>query len=333
MANMEVDVEIQRRGVGERRSRRSVRLNRTVRERQDQCIWTVKDDFDIMGRKEGDDKVNKVDSTHPKAYVFVGFKRKTNSDAASECTRDVIIDGINSATSIGIVIAIELSKILGSFICIEFIFIDSLHRISTENLIQLIQTIDLSSEHRIAAIVRVPGLYSDLVTFALDAGASGTVFPHINTLEEAAVVVLKCCYAYSGGKRSLSPSALIVGVTDIALLRTSHEKVANANVAVYENSQQLAVKNIEIAATSGLNGLTFGPKDLRISLGLPSKQVEEFDDPGVPEAIARLIAVSEKYRKPLMIVAFKVPAKSSRWIDKSRILITSADLYSVTKGH
>ena len=76
-----------------------------------------------------------------------------------------------------------------------------------------------------------------------------------------------------------------------------------------------------------------GPGDLRVSLGLPSKRVGEYDDPRFLVAIDRLIEVSQKYRKPLMTVAFKVSAKSDRWISKFSLLLTSADIISVVNGH
>lgn len=45
-----------------------------------------------------------------------------------------------------------------------------LSAVDAENLIQLVQTINLSSEGNTVAIVRVPSEHSDLLTHALDAG-------------------------------------------------------------------------------------------------------------------------------------------------------------------
>jgi 2-keto-3-deoxy-L-rhamnonate aldolase RhmA len=63
-------------------------------------------------------------------------------------------------------------------------------------------------------------------------GAGGIVFPHIDTPEEAAEAVKKCRYAYSNGDRSLAPAVLVPGITDIAPQGSSHERVADENIAV-----------------------------------------------------------------------------------------------------
>jgi 4-hydroxy-2-oxoheptanedioate aldolase len=63
-------------------------------------------------------------------------------------------------------------------------------------------------------------------------GASGIIFPHIDTAEDARLAVSKCRYACSGGERSLSPSALIAGGSDMVPPSTTHESVADAHIAV-----------------------------------------------------------------------------------------------------
>lgn len=98
--------------------------------------------------------------------------------------------------------------------------------------------------------------------------------------------------------------------------------------------EQLALENVEaIASTAGVNSLMLGPGDLRVSLGLPSKRVGEFDHPKFLAAVDRLIQVSQIYRKPLMTVAFKVSARTDSWISKFGLLLTSADIISVVNGH
>ena len=66
--------------------------------------------------------------------------------------------------------------------------------------------------------------------FAL--GAAGIIFPHVDTAAQAAACVAKVKYPYSGGERSLSPSALIAGATDMAPPGSSHEIVADRHIAV-----------------------------------------------------------------------------------------------------
>jgi 2-keto-3-deoxy-L-rhamnonate aldolase RhmA len=67
---------------------------------------------------------------------------------------------------------------------------------------------------------------------AFKIGAGGIIFPHIDTPEQAAEAVTKCRYAYSGGDRSLAPAVLVPGATDVAPPGSSHELVADKNIAV-----------------------------------------------------------------------------------------------------
>ena len=83
----------------------------------------------------------------------------------------------------------------------------------------------------------------------------------------------------------------------------------------------------------GVNALMLGPGDLRLSLGLPPKKFGEEDDPRFLDAVHRLIEVSRKYKKPLMTVSFKVNAAEDTWIQSFSMLMTSADIVSVQKGH
>ena len=69
-------------------------------------------------------------------------------------------------------------------------------------------------------------------SFPFATGAAGIVFPHIDTPEQAAEAARRSRYACSGGDRSLSPSALLQGITDIAPPGMSHTQVADSHVAV-----------------------------------------------------------------------------------------------------
>ncbi|RKF61697.1 4-hydroxy-2-oxovalerate aldolase [Erysiphe neolycopersici] len=224
-----------------------------------------------------------------------------------------------------------------SMLGFDFVMIDALHTaVDAENLIQLIQTINFTSEGNTVAIVRVPSANSDLLTHALDAGAAGIVFPHIDTPEEAALAVSKCRYACSGGDRSLSPTALIAGITDVAPHNSSHAHVADRNIAVIcQIESPLSVQNAEkIASVPGVNVLMIGAGDLRLSLGLPLKRNKaEPEDPCFLKMVNQVIEVSRKHKIPLMAVAFKVSPESMSWLHNFSLLLTSADIYSVVKAH
>ncbi|ROT37637.1 HpcH/HpaI aldolase/citrate lyase family protein [Sodiomyces alkalinus F11] len=220
---------------------------------------------------------------------------------------------------------------------LDFVMIDALHTaIDAENLYALIQTINFVSQGRTCAVVRVPSAESHLLAYALDAGASGIIFPHVDTAAEAAAAVKKVRYEYSGGERSLSPCALLNGITDMAPPGWSAERIADRNIAVIcQIESAVAVENVdEIARIPGVHSLMLGAGDLRVSLGLPSRT-----PPGTPEdprffaAVEKLIAAANAHDKALMTVAFKTNANDAGWLRNFSLVLTSADIVSVVKGH
>ncbi|KAF7591673.1 hypothetical protein BBP40_001251 [Aspergillus hancockii] len=218
----------------------------------------------------------------------------------------------------------------------DFIMVDAQHTpIDPENLVRIIQTINLSSEGKTVAVVRVPSAHSDLLTYALDAGAGGIIFPHIDTPEQAAEAVSKCRYAYSNGVRSLAPAVLVPGVTDQAPHGSSHERIADQHIAVIiQIESPLALDNADaIASVPGVSSLMLGVGDLRVAMKLPSRAVDGKDEPVLLEAIHRLVEVSQRRRMPLAIVAFKLSAGSSAWLKNFQLLLTTADFLCVVKGH
>ena len=65
-----------------------------------------------------------------------------------------------------------------------------------------------------------------------ESGAAGIIFPQVDTVAQAEAAVQKVRYAYSGGERSLSPLALVHGITDVAPEGWTAETIADRNVAV-----------------------------------------------------------------------------------------------------
>ncbi|KAL2758486.1 hypothetical protein ACRALDRAFT_1080299 [Sodiomyces alcalophilus JCM 7366] len=220
---------------------------------------------------------------------------------------------------------------------LDFVMIDALHTpIGAENLYALIQTVNFVSQGRTCVVVRVPSAESHLLTHALDAGASGIIFPHIDTAAEAAAAVKKVRYEYSGGERSLSPCALLNGITDVAPPGWSAETIADRNIAVIcQIESATAVENVnEIATTPGVHSLMLGAGDLRVSLGLPSRTPSGTpEDPRFFAAVEKLIAAGHAHNKALMTVAFKTNANDAGWLRNFSLVLTSADIISVVKGH
>lgn len=89
-----------------------------------------------------------------------------------------------------------------------------------------------------------------------------------------------------------------------------------------------------IASVEGVQALMLGAGDLRVSLGLPART-----PPGEPEprrffaAVDKLFEAAEAHKKALMTVAFKSNAEEAQWLGRFTLLVTSADIVSVVKGH
>ncbi|KAJ5574003.1 uncharacterized protein N7459_008430 [Penicillium hispanicum] len=216
----------------------------------------------------------------------------------------------------------------------DFIFVDTLHvPTNPETLVTLIQTITLASEGKTCALVRIPSPDSDLLPYALDAGASAIVFPQIDTAAQAAAAVYKVRYTYSGGTRSLSPLALLDGITNIAPEGWTAETIADRNIAVIcQIESVLGVQNVEaIAKTPGVNALMIGTTDLRGSLGLPLRNPKgKADDPKLSAAVDKIVATSKKYGIPILMPAFREDTDVN-WLRNFKIILTGVDILSVAK--
>jgi 4-hydroxy-2-oxoheptanedioate aldolase len=114
------------------------------------------------------------------------------------------------------------------------------------------------------AFVRPPLGDTATAARALDAGATGIVFPMVDTVADARALVEATKYP-PVGRRSWGPS-LAAALMDMA--PADYLARANGLVRVFAMIESArAVENVEaIAATPGLDGLFVGPYDLSISL-------------------------------------------------------------------
>ncbi|KAH7205197.1 macrophomate synthase [Fusarium oxysporum] len=219
----------------------------------------------------------------------------------------------------------------------DFIFVDTLHvPTNPETLVSLVQTINFASEGKTCALVRVPSPDSDLLPYALDAGAAGIVFPQVDTPEQAAAAVNKVRHAYSGGSRSISPIALLEGITNIAPEGWTSETIADRNVAVIcQIESTLGIENVDaIARTPGVNVLMVGVTDLKATLGIPVRNPGgRVDESKFYEAVAKMIATSKDTGIQLMIPAFRLNPNDVNWLRNFKLVVTSVDILSVLKCH
>ncbi|KJZ77310.1 hypothetical protein HIM_03034 [Hirsutella minnesotensis 3608] len=222
----------------------------------------------------------------------------------------------------------------------DFVFVDTLHAATNaETLVAIIQTINFASEGKTCTLVRVSGPESDLVkTIQLmnHRGAAGIIFPQVDTATEASAAVAKVRYAYAGGNRSLSPLALLDGITNTAPPGWTAETIADRNIAVIcQIESVLGVENAQsIAETPGVNALMLGAGDLRASLGLPLRNPPgQGEHPLFYEAVDKLVAASKKSGIPVMVPAFRTNPDTIDWLRNFKLILTSVDILNLVKAH
>ncbi|WVF66761.1 hypothetical protein IAT40_001503 [Kwoniella sp. CBS 6097] len=168
-----------------------------------------------------------------------------------------------------------------------------------ETIIEIIKTIQYAGEGQTATIVRVPSLDHQYAAWCLDAGASGIVFPHISTVEQAKAAV-KACRFPPHGHRSFPPSAFQLGFNDGAPNGGgAFENWARAAVILQIEDVEGAENAEEIAAVEQIDGLMVGPGDLALSLGLG------FADIGVNprwiELVTKITMAAKKHKLALLV--------------------------------
>jgi 2-keto-3-deoxy-L-rhamnonate aldolase RhmA len=144
-----------------------------------------------------------------------------------------------------------------------------------------IQRMIQAAGHRCPCIVRVPSNEAVWACKALDTGAAGIIFPHINNADDARSAVLAAKYPPDG-------------IRSIAVARAQRfgsrlqECVDTANletVLIAQAEHTDAVRNIEsILAVPGVDAILVGPLDLSASMNKPGRVT----DPEVAEAIGRV---------------------------------------------
>jgi 2-keto-3-deoxy-L-rhamnonate aldolase RhmA len=172
----------------------------------------------------------------------------------------------------------------------DFIFIDGQHALfSLETIGHIAQT---ALGCGVAPLVRVRSVDDPSIALILDNGASGIVFPDVNSAEEARRAVDACKFApigkrsVGGGYPQFDFAPLPVG-DSVRLLNES-----TLVVCMIETTEGLA--NVEqIAAIEGVDVLHVGCNDLLTAMGKPGK----FGDPEIVAAVERVIAVAAAHGK------------------------------------
>lgn len=160
------------------------------------------------------------------------------------------------------------SPLLVEFIAVanyDFVIIDLEHSLTD------MQTLDhmivTARSHGLAVLVRVPLERSHLVLPILDAGASGIVFPRIQSAEQARMAVRLCRYAPEGD-RGLSVHRHLNFQSDELAMRNQHVNDSVCVVLMIEDKS--GVENChELVRIEGVDVILEGAADLSASLGVP----------------------------------------------------------------
>jgi 4-hydroxy-2-oxoheptanedioate aldolase len=136
-----------------------------------------------------------------------------------------------------------------------------------------------------APFVRVPSFGSDLIGWALDAGAAGIVVPRSQGVADARAAVAATRYAAG---RGAAPGVRAAGYgRDPEYLPTADDR--RVLMIQIETAPALDVVD-EIAAIDGVDVLFLGPADLARELGLLGAAA---DHPQILEAAARIAAAAD----------------------------------------
>jgi len=172
----------------------------------------------------------------------------------------------------------------------DFLFVDAQHAMFTlERISEIVQT---ALGCGIAPLVRVRSCRDPNVPAILDGGASGIVFPDVNTADDARLVVQTCRFAPIGRRSVTSTYAAF-----------DYRSVPLRDVMQYLNENTLLVCMIEtveglnnveeIAAVEGVDVLLAGLADLLADMGKP----EALTDPDALHAVTRVVAAAHAHGK------------------------------------
>ena len=180
----------------------------------------------------------------------------------------------------------------------------------------------------ITPIVRVPGFEHHLAARALDGGAQGIVFPHVDDAETAARLVSYCRYPPQG-KRSMTGALPQLDFKSYPFGETA-KMVNDATLIVIMLETPEAIANADkIAAVPGVDVLLIGTNDLCMEMGIPG----EFMHERVQDAYKTMIAACKAHGKVPGMGGIYAPDQMKTYIDLgARMILSGSDFAFMMKG-
>ena len=183
----------------------------------------------------------------------------------------------------------------------DWLFLDMEHGLLDTAAVQrMIQ----AAAGRVSCIVRVPTHEAIAIGKALDTGADGLIFPHVNSAAEARECIRAAQYPPEGSRSVGIARAQAYGARLAEAVAEENKRLTL--IAQIEHIR--AVRNIEeILETAGLDAVFIGPYDLSASLGIPGR----VQDAAVAESIEVVRTASRKFGIPVGIFAGGIEAARS----------------------
>lgn len=172
----------------------------------------------------------------------------------------------------------------------DFIFIDVQHAIFNLETIAMLCNVALGLG--IAPLVRVRGVSDPDVSLLLDNGATGIVFPDVNTADDARKAVAASRFPPKG-KRSVGANFPQYDGRGVALAECVPALEAQTLVVCMIETREGLANAEEIAKVDGLDVLHVGSNDLLAEMGRPG----QFDHPAIVAAQDRVIAAARANAK------------------------------------
>jgi 4-hydroxy-2-oxoheptanedioate aldolase len=172
----------------------------------------------------------------------------------------------------------------------DWLFIDLEH--GTMSLDTAVQISDAALTAGITPVVRVPFGQYWLATRALDGGALGIVMPHVDTAEEARVIVDHLKYPPLG-HRSVAGAMAYFDFRSVPTGEATAVMNAETLVVVMLETPRAIANADAIAAVPGVDVLLIGTNDLMMEMGMPG----QFGHAEVARAYEQVIAACRKHGK------------------------------------
>lgn len=175
-------------------------------------------------------------------------------------------------------------------------------------------------EAGLPCLVRVGGPHAPDLARVLDCGAEGVVVPHVETVEEARLIVEKCRFL-PAGKRSL-PSPLVRLGFRVPPAAEMMARVEQETLVVLMIESALGIANADaIAAVPGVDVLMIGANDLAADMG----HVGNVGHPEVHAAFATVARAAHAHGKVFSVIGVGEALLASHGFDLGAKLIVATN--------